>query len=379
METKNIHVLHIVGEPVGGIRKHIHDLLFNLNKDKFCLSYAYSNNKKDSVFSEQIGLLRKFLVGEVVLNVRKNPHISDIYNFIFILLYVKKNNVEIIHGHGAKGGLYARLISAVLGVKSVYTPHGGSLHAMHGNFAGFLYRWIERFLARFTDMILFESVYSSLRYSKCIGVPVPSLVNYNGIDLSLCKYTGKSSFHNVAATSDLYRFKFGVFGNLRWVKGQDLIIAAFANFLKVTSFNAELHIYGEGDKYSDCFELSKRLGVEDQVFFHGDVNNVISKMFQMDAIVIPSRFESFPYVAIESLCARKPILASNTGGISEIVRDGIDGIVFKNSSVDSIMDALMKFVGNPFVPPKDSIERFSLEKMLSNVEFVYQELASCSK
>ena len=82
--------------------------------------------------------------------------------------------IDILHGHGAKGGAYARLAARRLGrggrhVAAFYTPHGGSLHYAPSSLKGRIFMALERSLAGVTDGIVFESAYSSRVYASHVG------------------------------------------------------------------------------------------------------------------------------------------------------------------------------------------------------------------
>src|SRR5204862_4354544 len=89
-------------------------------------------------------------------------------------------SADVIHGHGAKGGAYARLVARALKragrpVIAGYTPHGGSLHYHPSTAAGRIYMHLERWLARSTDALIFESAYSATRYAAQVGAPACSM------------------------------------------------------------------------------------------------------------------------------------------------------------------------------------------------------------
>ncbi len=72
-------------------------------------------------------------------------------------------NADVLHGHGAKGGAFVRLMSAPSAIR-VYTPHGGSLHYGRHTLRGMVYGAIERFLMRRTELFLFESAFARDTY-----------------------------------------------------------------------------------------------------------------------------------------------------------------------------------------------------------------------
>ena len=86
----------------------------------------------------------------------------------------RRQDAQVLHGHGAKGGAYARLAARALKREgrqtvSIYTPHGGSLHYPPTSAPGMLYLAIEKFLARYTDGLIFESDYMRRLYEQRVG------------------------------------------------------------------------------------------------------------------------------------------------------------------------------------------------------------------
>ena len=124
-----------------------------------------------------------------------------------------KLKVDVLHGHGAKGGAYTRLAGARNLIR-VYTPHGGSLHYRWDSPGGLLYLTLERLLMRRTDLFLFESDYGRTAFSAKIGRPAFSRVVHNGVS--------PAEFEPVipdAAATDLL-----FVGELRFLKGVDVLI-----------------------------------------------------------------------------------------------------------------------------------------------------------
>src|SRR6185436_5457669 len=78
--------------------------------------------------------------------------------------------IDVVHGHGAKGGAYARLIRTG-GPLRVYTPHGGSLHYSRSSPLGLVYLTLERLLMPRTELFLFESAYGRDAFRARIGEP----------------------------------------------------------------------------------------------------------------------------------------------------------------------------------------------------------------
>jgi len=373
---KKIHVMHVIGHPVGGVRKHVVTLLKHLPADIFVQSFVYSSLAYDEVFKSEVESLNNHVDVSISLPIKKSLDIRDLASIFRITRLAKNRNIDIIHGHGAKGGMLARVAAFLSGAKAVYTPHGGVVHDMFSPTSAYLYRTVERLLANFTDMFVFESHYTSEQFFLRIKSLNKNCykVCYNGSFESL-----NISKEKTSKTLIEDELMVGVFGSLRHEKGQDLFLKALrqANDSGVKIFG---HLFGSGPSEKYLKKLVLTLGLSSKVKFYGDVNDVASNMALMDVILIPSRHEFFGYVAIVAMELQKPIIATCVGGLVEVV--GNTAGILVNPIADEISLALLEFM------KYDSLQRakfghagklryltmFSGDRMISNLTEIYLNL-----
>ncbi len=373
IQPDHLHVLQVVGDPVGGIRKHVHTIINDLHRfhSSLELSYAYSSTNTDERFKSDIENLRTKLTGEVQLTVKKKPHSSDIKNIILLMRFVKRTNVDIVHGHGAKGGLYARVLSILCGVKSIYTPHGGVVHKMFNPFADQLYSLVEKSLLSYTDYIVFESRYTACNYrDKCGRLPDNWEVNYNGLEYKDIIAVVEKSQKLAIMVSNVTNI--GVFGMLRKEKGQIFALKAVHELVE-RGFKIKLHIFGNGPDRELLQSKTKELGIDNEVIFYPDTAEVDLFMAAMDIVVIPSLFDAFPYVALEALSMGKHVIASNVGGIPEIFSHYNNGQLVPPGNSELLTDAIVNYMmsdKNKTIECKVASE-FTIDKMLTNLVKVY--------
>jgi glycosyltransferase involved in cell wall biosynthesis len=121
----------------------------------------------------------------------------------------------------------------------------------------------------------------------------------------------------------------GFFGRLAPEKGVDIIIQA-ARLLQGVRF----HIFGDGPDRGPLTLMAQGRGVTDRVKFYGNVPDVVNQMAAMDAVAIPSTWaEAFPYSALEAMSVGVPVIASKIGGLPELIRDGVNGLLFPAGNV----------------------------------------------
>ena len=118
-------------------------------------------------------------------------------------------------------------------------------------------------------------------------------------------------------------FVFLGFGILEDVKGFDILIEAFANFVKKNEGEFFLRIGGRGSKFRKLQALSRKFGVEDLVTLHGYVPRIEVKreMELANLFILPSRFEAFGVVLIEAMATGCPVISTFSGGPESIVKE----------------------------------------------------------
>jgi glycosyltransferase involved in cell wall biosynthesis len=211
--------------------------------------------------------------------------------------------VDVLHGHGAKGGAYARLARGR--AVRAYTPHGGTLHFDPRSLLGFVYLNLERALLARTDLILFESAYARDVFHARVGAPAALVrVVHNGV--------AAAEFDPVTPDADATDLLF--VGELRHLKGVDVLIEALG-LLSAAGRPVSATIVGGGPE-ADAFKaLAQARGVAAnfpgalptrQAFARGRL------------LIVPSRAESLPYIVLEAAAAGLPMLATAVGGIPEI-------------------------------------------------------------
>ncbi|WP_027849708.1 glycosyltransferase [Marinospirillum minutulum] len=364
-----IRVLQIVGDPVGGIRKHIHDIILGL-VDEFDFYYV-SSNKGDKVYDNQLPDILKATKLHCNLKIFKKPAVSDISNIYKIYRTIKKNKIQVVHGHGAKGGLYARVAGRLAGCKVIYTPHGGAVHSMFSPTFSLIYKCVEVVLSYFTDLFIFESQYTFQKFKVKFGIGRSSfIVNYNGVRAPKIPATFNYSTKNE-------KIKFGIFGMFRFEKGQDIAAQAISELIDMGK-PIELHFYGDGDLKEKLEKkyLIKKYGLS--IKFHGEVDNVNDHMMNMDFILIPSRFESFGYIAVEAALMKLPIISSDAGALTEVLNIN-NTFFFESGNIDDLkrvisvaldaeLEVIQEFVKKNYLYS----QRFSIENMLNNLKSKYE-------
>jgi glycosyltransferase involved in cell wall biosynthesis len=217
------------------------------------------------------------------------------------------SDADVVHGHGAKGGAYARLIFGHAKAVRAYTPHGGSLLFSHDDLLGKFYLASERLLMLRGDLFLFESAYSADVFRRKIGTPTGLVrIVHNGV--------APADFAPTLARNNATDLVF--IGELRPVKGVDILIEAIA-LLRREGRAVTATLVGSGPQREALEAQVTRLGLSSEICFRpampGQAALALGRI-----MVVPSRAESLPYVVLEAAAAGKPLITTSVGGIPEI-------------------------------------------------------------
>ncbi len=375
-----LRVLQVLGDPTGGIRKHVHDIIRSSYSGEMEVHYAHGKTV-DLVGKKDLAEFASRNIASMALVVPKKPHPLDIKNIYLLARYCRARKIDVVHGHGAKGGLYARLVSAMLGIPCVYTPHGGSVHACYRPFEGLLYRTVEKLLKPATDLYLFESNYTFRSFVTGSGGLGPDQyrINYNGIDPRI--------YSPVRRWSDALKGEVNllVVGVLREIKGQAIAIRALAQLAKLDGWNFKLHFCGGGPDKAKLQSLVDEHELEDRVSFHGEVEDIARWYEKCSIVVIPSLFESFGYVAIEAALMTRPVIAAAAGGLTEIVIDGETGVLFPPGDDSALASRILGMIQD--LARTDTLvasaevhvkQKFGVDSMIRNIRDAYEHVMEAS-
>jgi glycosyltransferase involved in cell wall biosynthesis len=314
MERPNrLKIVHVVRSPIGGIFRHIVDLVDAQTKAGHDVGIVCDSLTGGRFEDEVIASIApKLALGATRFPMRRSVSLTDFVAVRRVLEHLGKITPDVLHCHGAKGGAYGRLIAAWLGrrrpIASIYAPHGGSLHYDENSLEGRFYFRIERILERVTDALIHVSAYEAEVYREKIGIPrCRAAVIRNGLR--------EDEFAPVTAKNDASDLLF--LGMLRDLKGVDVFLEAIARLDAAYGRKLTAHVVGQAEEPGYYEALSRNLGIADRVAF-SEPKPAREAFASARMIVVPSRAESMPYVVLEAVAAGMPIVATDVGGIPEI-------------------------------------------------------------
>ncbi|MEP3049385.1 MAG: glycosyltransferase [Roseibium sp.] len=314
MTTTPMRIVHCVRSPIGGIFRHIRDLAASQAEAGHDVGIICDSSTGSAFDNQLVEELRPMMsLGIARFPMQRQLTIKDAAATWSIYKHLRDLKPDVLHGHGAKGGAYARLIGSALrfrgqDVTRIYCPHGGSLHYDPHRLEGRVYHGLERLLGKLTDGLIFVSDYEYAAYESKVGAPKAlSRIVYNGL--------APDEFTPVSANEDAADFLF--IGMLRDLKGPDLFIEAIYNMRLKNGEAPQAIIVGEGEGESRYRAMVQKFGLENAITFMGAMP--AREAFKLaKTVVIPSKAEAMPYIILETVAAERPLIATRVGGIPEV-------------------------------------------------------------
>jgi len=303
----SLNILHVLRAPVGGLFRHVFDLARAQAALGHRVGLVANVSTGGMQGQERLAQLAPHLaLGITRVSMSRHVGFGDVAACMHVASRAGAVGADVVHGHGAKGGAYARLAPSRAGIR-VYTPHGGSLHYAWSSPAGFFYLVSERLLMRRTDLFLFESAYGRDVFEAKIGkTQALARVVHNGI--------AAEEFEPVTCAADADDLLF--VGELRKLKGVDVLIAALA-ILARAGRKVSATIVGEGPDHGAFVAQAAAERLSQSVRFVGGMP-ARAAFARGRFLVVPSRAESLPYIVLEGAAAGIPMLITRVGGIAEI-------------------------------------------------------------
>lgn len=317
-----LRILHCMRAPVGGLFRHVLDLAAEQAARGNAVGIVADSNTSDGLTAARLNAVASHLeLGLELIPMSRKPGFGDLAAARAVARHARSLSLDVLHGHGAKGGAYARLAGRLLKateghpISVFYTPHGGTLNFPAGSLEGRVYHGLEKLLAGMTSGLIFESDFARRTFAERIGqLAVAQRVVPNGLQPS--DFTPHTPNSNAA--------DFVFIGELRDLKGVDALLRALRTLNDWQRTTAV--IVGSGPHKDRFLALTQELNLTDQVRYPGAMPAAAA--FPLGrTLVVPSLKESFPYVVLEGAAAGMPMVATNVGGIPEIVAGTDTGLI----------------------------------------------------
>lgn len=368
-----LRIFHVFRAPVGGLFRHVHDVTRAQAQAGHAVGIICDSMTGSATTERMLAALApQMTLGIHRLPMFRNPHPSDTKVLARVRSLEAAMQPDVLHGHGAKGGVYARmggLLPGKTGPIRCYTPHGGSLNFYPGSISHKIFMRIERLLEFGTDLFLFESQFIRERYEEFVCVTRrPARLARNGLY--------PHEFDPVAPLETATDFLY--VGEFREAKGIDVLVDAM-KILDKRGIMATLTLVGSGPSEAKIRARIEEHGLSARVSWRGVTP--AAEAFRLGRImIVASRFESLPYIVLEAVAGAVPIISTNVGGIPEILPADYPALIQANDA-EALAQAMARMLA---LAPKELQAQaaalsqllrgeFTLARMLERIEGGYRE------
>lgn len=298
-------------------------------------------------------------------------------------LILKEGNFDLIHAHDWVVGDAAVALKHHFKIPLVATIHAteyGRHNGIHNELQNHIANK-EKHLVHNAWRVIVCSGYMRHEVERALHIPWNKVdVVYNGIRPEKKQRDPNFNYQQFRSYFAKENEKIIYYvGRMTYEKGVSVLLNAAPQVIREMQGNVKIVIIGGGN-VDDLKQQSWMLGVGDRCYFTGFMSDSDLDKFQTiaDCAVFPSLYEPFGIVALESFAARVPVVVSDTGGLPEVVRHGVTGIVTHANNPDSLAWGILQVLKNPEYTQlltenayKDLDARFNWAKLAQQTEAVY--------
>ena len=385
---------------VGGPTHHAAFLTKFLDKENFETLLISGNLNVGETSGEYI--LNNFGVEVKYLKNMYRPisFINDYKAYWEIRNIIRKFNPDIVHTHAAKSGALGRLAAIHENTSIIiHTFHGHVFHSYFGYFKTTFYKFIEKYLAQKSSKIIAISELQKKELVQEFNICKDSKAKIIPLGFDLIKFS-----ENNKKKRNLFRREFsidkndisiGIVGRLTHIKNQKFFIKAISFINKRSTKNIRAFIIGDGEdrKFLEAkaieygIEYSNKKSKKQNKFlcftsWRKDMDYVYAGL---DIVCLTSLNEGTPVTLIEAQAASKPIVATNVGGVKDVVLDNVSGLISEKNDFNQFTENLIKLIENDNLRKKMSIEgrkhvlkKFNYNRLVEDIKNLYLNLFKTS-
>lgn len=253
---------------------------------------------------------------------------------------------SILHTHSSKAGILGRLAAVLAGVPTVvHTYHGFGFHDRQPTFVKYLYVFLERLCARFTDALIFVSK-ANITYAVEHGIVSrqDAVLIRSGVKLAGLPAPVDSAKLKMSAGVGMHKLLVVSVGNLKPQKNAGDFVSAAATVLAEVP-EARFVFLGDGPERHALEARAFALGLEGKVLFLGWRRDAAQWLAAADVFVLTSLWEGLPRALVEAMKSGLPAVCYATDGVTDMIRNGENGFMVEpgdHAALAARVTALLK-------------------------------------
>lgn len=312
----------------GGQQRQLWYLLRGLDRQRYSPAVAVLNCKSSSFYGAR---LRELTVPTYTVETMFGP----VGRIAGLSRLVRELQPEVVHAHAfstnfpAWIGTRSHRVVVVGSVRSDYWRSRDDIGTMRWNLC-----------TRYPGTLITNSAKAHEAATTHSGWGSPKKVHYvpNAIDFSLFRCT---------APEFEEQFQIVGIGRLSAEKNWNALLDILRGFGRVVNRPWRFRLFGEGPLRPKLESRIAELGLFNNVELRGFTNDVLQAISSSHVVVLPSRYEGSPNAVLEAMACSRPVIATDVGDVSKIVRHGVDGFVVPITSLAQIQNHLLLLSRQP--------------------------------
>jgi glycosyltransferase involved in cell wall biosynthesis len=355
---RKINILHVTFDMrIGGTEMVIKNLINGADKTCFNLFLF--------CIEEPIGPWGMELQQQGINITSQSRHVGFDFSMISsIYTCIKRHNIDVVHCHQYTPWVYGALASLLTKARVIFTEHG----RFYPDSTTWKRRLVNPILMLLTSKVTAISEATKKALVKYEYIPKNKIdVIFNGIKKLAVDSTSSVKVRN--------RYKInqdavllGTVARLDSIKNHKMMLNAFSS-LSSTAVPLHLVIVGDGDERDNLEKQITALGIQNKVTMTGYKSNPADYLNAIDIFLLPSFSEGTSMTLLEAMSLGKPCIATDVGGNSEVIQDGVTGLLIPNDDERSLVQAINKVIRSETLHndlQKAALQRFE-DKFSNNI------------
>ncbi len=375
-------ILYVITKSnLGGAQKYVYDLATSLPKESFDVAVVCGGS------GPLVDMLAKANIRVIpIKSLSRDINLGgDSRSFFELISIFRREKPDVIHVNSSKVGGLGAVAGRIARIpRIVFTCHGWAFNEERSAVALAVIQFFSWLTVMFSHMTI---TVSNRDFVDGLRMPLTKgrlILVHNGIRNPEFKdrMTAQTYIRDLARKNGVEIPKtsllMGAIGELHKNKGYEYMFRAFAEARKIRSSPYRLLVMGEGEEKENLKKLIEELDLETDVSLLGFVKDAPTYLTAFDAFALTSIKEGLPYVVIEAGYAGLPVVATNVGGVREIIEDMRTGILVQTRKPDDIAQGLTFLVNETEKSKqfgaalKEKVQKeFSMEKMVRETVAVY--------
>lgn len=392
---RKIKVVHIITRfDKGGSAENTLLTVLGLNKEKYTILLikgpsleSEMSDEESLTVSESLKIAEENNIKVINLPflVRKIAPLTDLRALFTLFKILRKERPDIVHTHTSKAGFLGRFASFLARVPIIiHTPHGHVFHSYFGPVLTKIFVIAEKISSLITDKIITLTNRERDEHIERRIAPLNKFITiHSGVDLDRFMNLNiniKKKKKELNIPKDYCVI--GTVGRLVPIKGHKYLVSAAEMIIK--EFPKTVFIFvGDGFLKPILERHAEALGIRKNIIFTGWRKDVPEILYLFDILVFPSLNEGMGRVMVEGMSLGKPIVASNVGGIRDLIEDGKNGILVPPRDSNALRKAISRLIRNKKlaeglgkIGKMEVYPDFDASTMVKKIDNLYESLLS---